>query len=217
MPSMQPERSDDNPCPTAMDIVELAQEFEIDPNVLKTALGGAKGLLLSSRANLRPADKMAMRGVTKWLEQTVNRLSDEAVRERLAEANFQKPDDPDEDGLAYYTAWCTARDRVERAYEGTVDLLALVRVGEEFRIPPGRPGFDDWTVAIGSLLEFWADDLRREITISGHASDPRGVRPSRTLRFVHQCMRQIGEEISEQQCRTVLERLRVERASDRPV
>jgi hypothetical protein len=84
-------------------------------------------------------------------------------------------------------------------------LLALVHAGEELEIPAGRRPYDHWTVAIGFLLEFWTDDLGRKVTISGHASDPRGVKPSQTLRFVHQCMLLLGEEITEQACRTILQ------------
>ncbi len=88
-----------------------------------------------------------------------------------------------------------------------------MRAGEKFKIPPGRPRYNHWTVAIGSLLEFWTDDLGRKVTISAHADDPRGVKPSRAVWFVHRCMKLLGEEITEQACRTVLERLRAERAS----
>ncbi len=193
-----------------MDISKLAREFEIHPDVLETALDGADGLLRVSRENARPADKKALRGVAKTLARTNDRLSGNAVRERLVEAAFEEPDGPDEDGLAYYIAWCAARARVDRAIDGAQDLLALVRAGETFKIPPGRPRYDQWTVAIGSLLKFWTDDLGRKVTISGHADDPRGVKPSPAVRFVHRCMKLLGEEITEQACRTVLERLRAE-------
>ncbi len=190
-----------------MDISKLAQELDIHPGVLEAALDGASGLLRVSRGNVGPADKRALRGVAKTLAQAIDRLSGDAVRERLLEAVFREPDDPDDDGLAYYTAWCAARDHVDRAVEGARDLLALVRAGEEFNIPAGRPQYDHWMVAIGSLLEVWTYDLGREVTISGHASDPRGVKPSRTLRFVHQCMRLLREEITEQACRSILLKL----------
>ena len=196
-----------------MDISELAREFEIHPDVLKAALDGAAGLLRTSRENVRPADKKALRGVAKTLARTNDRLSGDAVRERLVEAAFEEPDGPDEDGLAYYIAWCAAQDRVDRAINGAQDLLTLVRTGESFKIPPGRPKYDHWTVAIGSLLEFWTKDLEHTVTISAHPSDPRGVKPSPAVRFVHQCMKLLGEEITDQACRTVLERLRAERAS----
>ena len=124
------------------------------------------------------------------------------------EAVFKEPDGPDGDGLAYYTAWCAAQDRVDRTIEGARDLLALVRTGEAFKIPSRRLPYDHWTVAIGSLLEFWTDDLGREVTISDHASDDRGVKPSRAVRFVHRCMQLLGEEITEQACRTILQKLR---------
>ncbi len=191
-----------------MDISKLARELDIHPGVLEAALDGASGLLRVSRGNVGPADKRALRGVAKTLAQTIDRLSGDAVRERLLEAVFQEPDGPDEDGLAHYTAWWAARDRVDHVIEGARDLLALVRTAEELKIPAGRPQYDHWTVAIGSLLEVWTHDLGREVTISGHASDPRGVKPSRTLRFVHQCMRLLREEITEQACRTILLKLR---------
>ena len=191
-----------------MDISKLAREFDIHPGVLEAALDGAAELLRVSRENVGPADKRALRGVAKTLAQTIDRLSGDAVRERLLEAVFREPDGPDEDGLAYYTAWCAARARVDRAIEGAQDLLALVRAAEEFKNPAGRRPYDHWTVAIRSLLEVWTDDLGREVTISDHAADSRGVKPSRAVRFVHQCMQLLDEEITEQACRTVLYNLR---------
>ena len=195
-----------------MDILELAREFDIHPDVLKTALDSAAGLLRASRENVRPADKRALRGAAKALAETIDRVSGDAVRERLLEAVFQEPDGPDEDGFAYYTAWWAARARVDRAIEGARDLLEVVREGETVKFPPGRRPYDDWTVAIGSLLEFWTDDLGRKVTISGHASDGRKVKPSRAVRFVHQCMHLLGEEITEQTCRTILQNLRDQNA-----
>ena len=190
-----------------MDISKLARELDIHPGVLEAALDGAAGLLRASRENVGPADKRALRGVAKTLAQTIDRLSGDAVRERLLEAVCREPDGLDEDGLAHYTAWWAARDRVDRAIEGARDLLALVRAGEAFKVPAGRPQYDHWTVAIGSLLEVWTHDLGRKVTISGHASDPRGVKPSQTVRFVHQCMQLLREEITEQACRTILLKL----------
>ena len=40
-------------------------------------------------------------GVAKTLAQTIDRLSDDAVRERLQEAVLREPDGPDEDSHAY--------------------------------------------------------------------------------------------------------------------
>jgi hypothetical protein len=191
-----------------IDILELAQEFDIHPGELSAALDGAGGVLHASRENIRPANKGALRGVAQALGKIIDRLSEDAVRERLVEAVFHEPEGPDEDGLAYYAAWWAARARVERALQGAQDLLALVRAAEEFKIPSGRPPNDHWAVAIGSLHEFWTRDLGRDVTISGHAADPRGVTPSPAVRFVHQSMRLLGEEITEQACRTILQTLR---------
>ncbi len=155
------------------DISKLAREFDIHPGVLKAALDGAAGLLRVSRENVSPADKKALRGVAKTLAQTIDRLSDDAVRERLVESVFRDPEGPDEDGLARYTAWCAAGDRVDRAIEGARDLLALVRTAEEFKIQAGRRPYFHWTTAISSLTEFWTHDLGREVTISDHAADSR--------------------------------------------
>ncbi len=154
---------------------------------------------------------MSCGGVAKALAQTMDRLSGDAVRERLQKAVLREPDGPDEDYFAHYTTWCAAKTRVDRAIEGAQDLLALVRAGEAFKIPAGRPQFVHWTVAIGWLLEFRTDELGREVTISSHAADPRGVKPSQTVRFVHQCMQLLGEEISEQACRRILRKLRDQR------
>jgi len=190
------------------DISKLAREFDIHPDVLKAALDGAAGLIRVSQENIRPADKKALRGVAKTLAEAINRLSDDAVRERMQDAVFQEPDGPDESGLARYTAWWAAQDRVNRAIQGAQELLALVRTAEKFKISAGRPQYVHWAVAISSLTEFWTHDLGREVTISGHAADPRGGKPSRALRFVHQCMKLLDEKITEQACRTILENLR---------
>ena len=110
-----------------MDISQLARELDLHPGVLESALDGAAGLLRASRENVRPADKRALGGLAGTLVQAIERLSDDAVRERLVEAVFVEPDGPEEDDLACYTAWCAAQDRVERTLEGARDLLALVR------------------------------------------------------------------------------------------
>ena len=146
--------SDGIRCARGVDISKLAREFDIHPGVLKATLDGAAGLLRVSRENVSPADKKALRGVAKTLAQTIDRLSDDAVRERLVESVFRDPEGPDEDGLARYTAWCAAGDRVDRAIEGARDLLALVRTAEEFKIPAGRRPYFHWTTAISSLTEF---------------------------------------------------------------
>ncbi len=190
------------------DISKLAREFEIPPDLLKAALDGAAGLLRVSHENVRPADKKALRGVAKTLAQTIDRLSDDAVRERMQDAVFQEPDGPDESGLARYTAWWAAQDRVNRAIQGAQDLLAVVRTAEKFKISAGRPQYVHWAIAISSLTDFWTHDLGREVTISGHAADSRGGQPSRALRFVHQCMQLLDEKITEQACRTILQTLR---------
>jgi len=200
--------SDGIRCARGADISKLAREFKIHPGELKDALDGAAGVLRVSRENVSPADKKALRGVAKTLAQTIDRLSDDAVRERLVESVFRDPEGPDEDGLARYTAWCAAGDRVDRAIEGAQDLLALVRTAEEFKIPAGRRPYVHWTTAISSLTEFWTHNLGRKVTISDHAADSRGGKPSRTLRFVHQCMQSLDQEITEQACRTILQNLR---------
>ena len=212
MTSCRQNRNNGNMHESGTDISKLAREFDIHPGVLKAALDGAAGLLRVSRENVSPADKKALRGVAKTLTQTIDRLSDDAVRERLVESVFREPEDPDEDGLARYTAWCAAQDRVDRAIEGARDLLALVRTAEEFKIPAGRRPYFHWTTAISSLTEFWTHDLGREVTISDHAADSRGGKPSRTLRFVHQCMQSLDEKITEQACRTILQNLRDQKA-----
>ena len=208
MISDQQNRSDGIRRARGTDISKLARELEIDPGALEAVLDNIDRLLRASPENVRPADKKALRGVAKTLAQTIHRLSSDKVRERLQEAVFREPDGPDEEGLAHYTAWCAARTRVDDAIEGALDLLALVHAGEEFEIPAGRRPYVQWTVAIGFLLEFWTDDLGREVTISGHAADPRGGQPSWALRFVHQCMQSLDEKITEQACRTILQKLR---------
>lgn len=190
-----------------MDILELADEFGIHPDMLERALEDAQALLRTSRENVRPANKRALRGIAKTLAATLDLLSAAAVRERLVEAAVAAPDPPEDDRLAYYLAWCAARDRVDHALAGAQDLLALVHAGEAFKGAAGRPQYDHWAVAIGSLLEFWTRDLGRGLTISGHPAEPRGVTASPAVRFVLECMRVLDAAITEQACRTILQKL----------
>ncbi|MEE9249886.1 MAG: hypothetical protein V3U93_02010 [Alphaproteobacteria bacterium] len=141
---------------------------------------------------------MSCGGVVKALAQTIDRRSVDAVRERFLEANFREPKGPNEDGLAHYTAWWAAGDRVDRAIEGSQDLLALLRTAEKFKISAGRRLYVHWTVAIASPVEFWTRDLGREVTISGHAADPLVIKPSRAVRLVHQSMKLPDKKITEQ-------------------
>lgn len=210
MPSDRAIGSDSNGCAYGSDFLKLARELEIPEYRLETALEGATRLLRQSPPRVRPANKKALDGIAKTLEATVERLSDEAVRGRLIGAVLEEPKGSDERGDAAYIAWFAAQDRVDRALEGAHDLLCIVRAAEEVKYTAGRPQYDHWTVAVRSLLFFWVHDLNREATISGHASDPRGVKPSDTVRFVHRSMRLIGQDISEQACRTILRNLRME-------
>jgi hypothetical protein len=191
-----------------MDFSEIAHDFGIDPERLKDALDAAAGLLAIAGENLRPAGKKALRGVASALSGALDILSDEAVRVRLVEATVEVPQDRDEDGLADYAAWWAAQRRVARALEAAQDLLDIVRAGEDFSASPGRPSYFCQAVAARSLIDFWARDLGREVTISGHPDDPRGVEASSTVRFVHQCLQVLGETaITEQACRTILKNL----------
>lgn len=175
--------------------------------MLESALTSAAALLRISRENVRPADKRALRGVATALQKTIDRLATEPVRERLVAAIFEEPDGPEEDGINRYTAWWEAKERVDRALDGARDLLALVHAGEAFKGQGRQPQYDHWTVAIESLIDFWIHDLGRDVTISAHPNDPRGVKPSQAVRFVQRSMRLIGEEIPEQTCRTILDNL----------
>jgi len=86
MTSGQNQGSDGIRCERGMDILELAREVDMHPGRLETLLDAAAGLLRASRENIRPADKQALRGVAKALAQMIERLSADAVRERLREA-----------------------------------------------------------------------------------------------------------------------------------
>lgn len=207
MPKNPKSRGDNNRGADGADFSQLARELDIDPGVLDSAVEGAAGVLRASRENVRPANKKALDGVAPALGKVIDRLSDDAIRERLVAATFREPDGPDEDGLAYYTAWCAARAQVDHAMASARDLLELVRAGEAFKGTAGRPDYDDWTAAIGSLRQVWTENLGREVTISGHADDGRRVAPSPTLRFVYGCMKYLDPEITEQACRTILHRL----------
>lgn len=200
--------SDENRVQRGMDISRLARDFGIDPDRLETALADAAALLRESRLNIRPADKKALRGLTQALARALDRLSEDTVQERLVQGAITVPDGPDEDGLAYYTAWWEARARVERALAGAQDLLALVRAGESYSVPAGRPPHRDWAAAIGSLVDFWVLDLGHKVTISDHPDDARGIKPSPAVDFIYKGMRSLGEPITVQACRSILKTMR---------
>ncbi len=102
MPAGRRRLSDGNGCERGMNISKLARELDIHPGVLESLLGDTE-LLCIPTGNVHPADKRALRGIAKTLAQTIDRLSGDAVRERLQEAVLREPDRPDEDGHAYYT------------------------------------------------------------------------------------------------------------------
>ncbi len=208
MPNRQRDLSDGIPSKIGTDYSELANEFDIDPGALETALDDAAGLLKLSRESVRPAEKRALRGVATALAEVIDRTSVASVRARLIGSLIEMLDEPDEDDLAAYTVCCAARDRVDLAIEGAKDLLTIVRAAQMVRFASGRRGYEDQTVAISSLRNFWIYVLERKVTISGHADDGRRITPSHAVAFVHRCMNLIGEDISEQACRTILQKLK---------
>ena len=208
MASKQHIRTDGNRDEFDTEFLQIAEDLDIHPGDLECAVRGTIHLLKASGGNIRPANRKALRGLAEPLTQIIDRVSAPTTRERLVEAVFEEPDDIDDDGLAHYTAWCAAQARVDGAIEGAQDLVALVKAGEAFKSRSGRPGYEHWTVAIGSLLRYWVEDLGRELTVSAHGGDPRGVNPSPAVRFVHECMRLAGEDITEQACRTIINNFR---------
>lgn len=213
---MRPGRSEDtefNRAQKRTDILELARKFEIDPDRLGDALEEAAKLLRLARENTRPANRKTLGQTGNALDKTLARLQEPATRERLLEAAVPAPDGSQDQNeadwkLARYEAWWSARERVDRALAGAQDLLGLVRGAEAFEGSAGRPSYDRWEAAAGSLMDFWNYELKRDVTVSAHGSDPRGASPSPTLAFVHQSLRLLGEEISEESCRGILKKLR---------
>lgn len=222
---MRPGRSEGtefNRAQKRTDILELARKFEIDPDRLGDALEEAAGLMQMSRENIRPANRKTLGRTGDSLDKALGRLLEPAIRERLLEAAVPAPDgsqdqnEADRD-LARYEAWWSARQRVDRALAGAQDLLALVRAAEAFEGSAGRPSYGHWEVGAGSLMDFWIYELKRDVTVSAHGSDPRGASPSPTLAFVHQSLRLLGEEISEQACRTVLQNVKLRKDREEPI
>lgn len=211
MTSKQHIRTDGNRDEFDTDFLQIAEDLGVHSGDLECAVRGAVQLLRASRENIRPANRKALRGLAEGLTQIIDRVSAASTRQRLLEAVFEEPDDVDDDELAHYTAWCAAQARVDRAIEGAQDLLALVKAGETLRSRSGRRGYEHWAVAVGSLLRYWVEDLGRELTVSGHPDDPRGVNPSPAVRYVHACVRLAGEDITEQACRTIVNALRKDR------
>ncbi len=189
------------------DILHLAREFGIRPDMLEQALKDAVDLLNLSRNNVRPANKKALRGLADQLAGMVDRVSEPSVRERLNAMSIDLSDVSEDDELGFYTSWSAAIARVDRAIDGLKDMVAIVRVAEAGKLRSGRPTHEDWTVAISSLVDFWTYCLHRKVSISGHAADPRGTKPSPLLKFSHRSMQILGEKITEQTCRTVLQNL----------
>ena len=81
-----------------MDISELAGEFGNDSDVLDDALDDVARSLRASPENVRPANKRALRGTAKALAELIDRVSSDAVRERLVGAVVQGRTD---DGRAF--------------------------------------------------------------------------------------------------------------------
>ena len=202
--------SDSNGCAYGADFLKLARELKIPEYLLKSALNDAADVMREWSPITRPANKKALRGVATLLAKAIEQLSETGVRERLTVAVSEKPEEPDSNEYAGYFAWLAAHRRVKQAIEGARDLLEIVKRGETINFRSGRPQYEHWKFAIKFLLEYWIEDLQREVTISGHPDDGRNVKPSPALQFVYQSMRLIGENITEQACRTIMQNLKEE-------
>lgn len=208
MASARTNNSDNNQVPNRTDILNLADEFEIDPDGLERALVSAYQLLSASREIPRMANKKSLKGIEKSLSKIVDRLSDEAVKERLLQAHLEAASSDGNDELKKYEVWWEAGATVDQAIDGVRGLRELIRASERLNAPAGRPPYEELAAPITSLLDFWNDDLRREVTVSGHADDPRAPKPSQTLSFVCGCIQALGENVTEQACRTVIQGLK---------
>jgi len=176
--------------------------------VLKSVLDDTVEAMRQCPPWIRPANKKALRGVATLLTKAIEQLSKTGVRGRLEVAATEEPEDPDEE-YADFRAWLAAQHRVDQALKGARDLLEIVKCADTINLSSGRPQYDQWQSAIRLLLGYWIEDLRREVTISGHTEDPRGVKWSDTVQFVYRSMRLIAEEkITVQACRTVLQNLK---------
>jgi len=200
--------SDNNGCVYGADFLKLARELDIPKDVLKSALDDAAECMREWPPSIRPANKKALRGVATLLTKAIEQLSKTGVRGRLAAAATEEPEDTDAE-YADFCAWLAAQDRVDQALDGARDLLEIVKFADTIKLSSGRPQYVQWQFAIRLLLGYWIEDLRREVTISGHTEDPRGFKWSDTVQFVYRSMRLIGEEkITVQACRTVLQNLK---------
>ena len=193
-----------------LDIQRLAGEFGIEARLIRNTIKEAKELMAAVRSNVRPADKKALRSLTKSLEEILDRLRDETVRERLVDALFKDLGGAVENEYSYERGmiWWRARQRLGKAIQGTEDLLEIVRCSNATELPAGRPRYEALTAGAIAIMGLWQTDLNHKITISDHPNDSRGVKPSDALRFTYECLTLAGEKVTLQACRTVLQNLK---------
>ncbi|GAM96832.1 hypothetical protein U91I_00453 [alpha proteobacterium U9-1i] len=136
-------------------------------------------------------------------------LAEPEVDARLMVAliNVEREGEP-RSGPLKFDHYVEARGRVDEAYEAMRDLDAVIETALQLKLSPGRPAFEKWFEAAITLKNYWADELGRPLTISGHRDDGRPVKVSEFVQFVTECLRQLGAPLDEQSCRTLLLRLR---------
>jgi hypothetical protein len=193
-----------------VDILALAEKFGIPLELLQDTLEWSAQFLREMRANkvAKASNKARIQQLVKAVSNAINILSDERVQVRLVCAAGRKnlPSDDDE-RLAHYKTYCDVRAKIDRSITAMGELHELAEIGYTYKIPPGRPTNEIGQAAILPLFRLWTYELGREPKVSGHGNDPRKVKPSRLLEFVHQSMRLLGEGITKQECRSILLKL----------
>jgi len=209
-------RSDNNTPEYEVNILNLAIEFNIPVNLLRDTLKWSAHVQHGIRENgvVKAAGKAPLQELIDHASSAVNLISDESVQARIFSAVGERAQSPDDPESAYYAAYCAARNRIDHSIIAMRELVEIAEIGFSHNLKAGRPPNDVWTGAIIPLFRLWVHELGRKPKISGHANEPRGVKPSRLLAFVHQSMWLLEESITEQECRTILLKLRKAPAQD---
>lgn len=207
MTKSTPNLSDLNASPEGTGCRQIAKEFDIPEDQLANRMAHARSLLEQLNEHVRSSDKKALKGLGKKLADVQATLAPPGTRERLAIALAYDALPPNADDLARYVADHDARAKLAHALQSLEVLIAIIKVGEKYSTADGRPDSDGLITVVAVFVAFWTEDLQRKGTISGHPDDPRGVKPSLLLQFVHRCMQELGVELSQQTCRTLLKNL----------
>ncbi|MEO0398438.1 MAG: hypothetical protein AAF224_03330 [Pseudomonadota bacterium] len=187
------------------DFRNVAKAFDLPEDEYREALTVAAQIIQDAAREFPPqANKKAISGISGKLRKIINRLEERPVYLRLQNSLIDFSVLRGGDKYGWYTSWYYGGKRLDKAIAGAKDLLEILAATEKYRSRAGRRTYGYYENAAAVLQDFWTDELERVAKVSGHANDSRGVKTNEFVRYVHASLQLLGEDVTEQACRTIL-------------